>query len=575
MSVDIVIIPRPYVLIFEACQARLQLTCCKIIISSGMFNDPKDVTAKIKIQQEPTAATSARPPNILYLVLDQWRYDWDGHHPDTPTGPLPLNVPFLWDMGQRSTRFTQAYVPSPYCAPVRACFASGMEYDATGIYKNLAHSFPLDRIQMTIYKLLRDTGGYHTMICGKDDLYPADDFFPKYPNDAYAERKMDLGFSDAIRQDGKMRIMKNPPAKVPNRFEEPYRMFLDSQTVTMLDGTELPARQAYIACHMGRGPEEGCDASSFPDELYPDNFVRDRAIDLLNRKPKDKPWFMQVNFPGPHHPIATTSKMAESVIDREWPLPFNAVKSHPMNDCPQQDQKREHPEMTIIPPQLEGRCNYAAEIENLDMLMNAIVQRVADMGEFDNTIIVVAGDHGEMLGENGHTGKGTPWRGSVTTPLFISGPGIGQEQVYHGPVTTLDLGATFLDFAGINQLAPGMTTTSLRYLLESEGDTVNQLSPSLSARPYVSSGYDYWRMVVKDMPTSPDDPIITSYKLICCKARLCKDAPKSATPYKRGEPWHVMLYDTVRDPYDDVPLDQARPDIIQELLPLLPEGWCR
>jgi hypothetical protein len=111
VSVDIVIIPRPYVLIFEACQARLQLTCCKIIISSGMFNDPKDVTAKIKIQQEPTAATSARPPNILYLVLDQWRYDWDGHHPDTPTGPLPLNVPFLWDMGQRSTRFTRHMFP--------------------------------------------------------------------------------------------------------------------------------------------------------------------------------------------------------------------------------------------------------------------------------------------------------------------------------------------------------------------------------------------------------------------------------------------------------------------------------
>jgi arylsulfatase A-like enzyme len=162
----------------------------------------------------------------------------------------------------------------------------------------------------------------------------------------------------------------------------------------MLDGTELPARQAYIACHMGYGPEEGCDASSFPDDLYPDNFVRDRAIDLLDRKPKDKPWFLQVNFPGPHHPIATTSKMAESVIDREWPLPFNAARSNPMNDCPQQDQKREHPEMTIIPPQLEGRCNYAAEIENLDMLMNTIVQHVADMGEFDNTTIALAGDHG-------------------------------------------------------------------------------------------------------------------------------------------------------------------------------------
>jgi hypothetical protein len=85
-----------------------------------MFDYPKDVLSKIKNQQEPagniangipTAATAARPPNILYLLLDQWR----------PMVPLPLNVPFLRDMGQQSTRFfTQAYVPSPFCAPSRA-----------------------------------------------------------------------------------------------------------------------------------------------------------------------------------------------------------------------------------------------------------------------------------------------------------------------------------------------------------------------------------------------------------------------------------------------------------------------
>ena len=165
--------------------------------------------------------------------------------------------------------------------------------NATGIKMNIAKSFPLDRIQTTIYKLLRDTGGYHTMTCGKDDLYPFDEFFPHYPHEAYDIRKMDLGFSDAIRQDGKTRVMKDPPILKPNHFDEPYRMFLNSQTVTMLDGTKLPARQAYIACHKGLGPDEGCDASSFPDELYPDNFVRDRAIDLLDRKPKDKPWFLQ------------------------------------------------------------------------------------------------------------------------------------------------------------------------------------------------------------------------------------------------------------------------------------------
>lgn len=64
-------------------------------------------------------------PNILYLLLDQWRFDWDGWHPQTPTGELPLNLPFLREMGENGTRFVQAYVPSPFCSPSRACMAAG------------------------------------------------------------------------------------------------------------------------------------------------------------------------------------------------------------------------------------------------------------------------------------------------------------------------------------------------------------------------------------------------------------------------------------------------------------------
>ncbi len=93
---------------------------------------------------------------------------------------------------------------------------------------------------------------------------------------------MVLGFSNAIQQDGNMRIMKDPPKMVLNHFDEPFQIFLNSQTVTMLDETKLPARQAYIACHMGHGLKEGCDASSFPKDLYSNNFVHDRAIGLLD-----------------------------------------------------------------------------------------------------------------------------------------------------------------------------------------------------------------------------------------------------------------------------------------------------
>jgi len=347
---------------------------------------------------------------------------------------------------------------------------------------------------------------------------------------------------------------------------EAYRTYLNGITVRRDDGTEINARQAYKGCMIGKGVPDGCDASSFQNENYPDDFVRDKAIELLHRKPAGKPWFMQVNFPGPHPPIVSTSRMAASVMERQWPDPIN---NPGFMRCPQQTQKFNlNNRGQILPPQIDGRCNYAAELENLDALMFSIVKQVEEMGELDNTIVIVAGDHGENLGDNGASGKGMPWHAAVSTPLFIMGPGVRHGRVYEGPVSTLDLGGTWLDYAGVSNMAPGMTTASLRSILAQD--------MSLPRRQHVSSGYLDWRTVIKEMPTSPEDPTITSYKLICAKsAKGMKGAPKTATPYPKGAPWHVMLYDTIRDPDDLEPLDQLRLDVIAELLPLLPEGWCR
>ena len=118
--------------------------------------------------------------------------------------------------------------------------------------------------------------------------------------------------------------------------------------------TVINARTAYKACMSGLGANHGCDASSLSDEIYPDDYVRDRAIELLNRKPKGKPWFMQVNFPGPHDPIVSTSRMAASVMDRQWP---DAINNKNYGKCPQQELYNGNNNPDTMPPQMSGRCN--------------------------------------------------------------------------------------------------------------------------------------------------------------------------------------------------------------------------
>ena len=77
------------------------------------------------------AARGARRPNFLLLMPDQWRHDWDGARGGNGT-EIPLDLPNLRALQAGGVRFTQAYVPSPVCAPSRSCMASLREYDAAG-----------------------------------------------------------------------------------------------------------------------------------------------------------------------------------------------------------------------------------------------------------------------------------------------------------------------------------------------------------------------------------------------------------------------------------------------------------
>lgn len=234
-------------------------------------------------------------PNILLFVLDQWRYDWDGLTEDTPTGKNPLRMPFMKEAAAKGVRFTQAYVPVPLCAPVRACLASGKEYDEAGVLTNHGDNWPLG--QDTFYRLMRDQSDYQVFSCGKDDLYKNDVNFPFYDN-LGTNQAIDLGFTNAMRSAGKHRVTKEAPP-----FER-YRTFLEETTVG--NGTSKAiAYDVYKDCFDGVGGGSIgslCTADKFIAEIYPDDFVANEAIQLLSERKTDKPWFLQVNFPGPHTP---------------------------------------------------------------------------------------------------------------------------------------------------------------------------------------------------------------------------------------------------------------------------------
>ena len=99
-----------------------------------------------------------------------------------------------------------------------------------------------------------------------------------------------------------------------------------------------------------------------------------------------------------------------------------------------------------------------------------------------------------MLGDHGDKDKSKPWEGSAHVPLMCAGPGIAKGQTVTIPVATMDMAATFMDYAGATP-EPHMTTQSFRGLLEGNAEAADY-------RSYVSSGLNNFRAQQSQRPSA-------------------------------------------------------------------------
>jgi hypothetical protein len=215
--------------------------------------------------------------------------------------------------------------------------------------------------------------------------------------------------------------------------------FLSSvRSVHLANGSDITGWQAHRAC-MGKASTADCINSTFTPELYEDDFTAVNAIKLLKRAPVDRPWFLHVSFPGPHDPFLVTTEMRNAASDgRDWPMAKdNPTHATPGGAC----------EPVTDPTGTRTRCNYAAEIENLDRLFQLVLDEVEAKGDSENTLVCIASDHGEMLGDHGDKDKSKPWEGSAHVPLMCMGPGVLKGKTVTLPVATMDMAGTFMDYA--------------------------------------------------------------------------------------------------------------------------------
>ena len=480
------------------------------------------VTALNILTRRATAQTS-RPPNILFFFPDQHRPDWTSINTD-----VKVRTPNLERIARDGVRFTQAVCPAPLCAPSRACLALGREYDRTGVPSN---KVDLPDGSITFYRLLRDAG-YRVGGVGKFDLRKrASDWGIDGRHRVNGRVYFDeWGFTDGIDSEGKggslIRIVNRDNPELA-RGESPYSKMLTDRN----DGT----LQRYLAWNEAHRKVKFNYSYTTPmdiaDEAYNDNWVGQNGLNLVQDFPSDQPWFVQVNFPGPHPPMDITPGMAEWYRDAMFPGPHR------------NDQ---------LPPDVHTaiRRNYSAMVENIDRWLGRYFEAIEQRGELDNTLVVWSSDHGEMLGDHNLWGKQYPLQPSAGVPLLVSGPGVRKGHTHSGPATNLDLTATFLDYAGVSR-PDDMDSRTMRPFLEGKTD---------EGRSHVLSGLNSWRMVFDGrykfiQGYDPNDSQAQSYDNA---GKVAETAP--------------LLFDLKADPLEDTNIAAASPDEVKLLSALLPRA---
>ena len=94
------------------------------------------------------------------------------------------------------------------------------------------------------------------------------------------------------------------------------------------------------------------------------------------------------------------------------------------------------------------RHGYYASISYIDSKVDALMTALAKSGLADDTIVIFASDHGDMMGERGLYYKKTFFEWAVRVPLIVWAPKRLKPRRIDAPVSLVDLLATFHDIGG-------------------------------------------------------------------------------------------------------------------------------
>ncbi|GAA0336841.1 choline-sulfatase [Sphingomonas oligophenolica] len=342
-------------------------------------------------------------PNILILMADQM----------APSA-LPVyghgrvKAPNIERLANTGIVFESAYCNSPLCAPSRFSFMAGQLPSRIGAYDN-ACEFPADR--PTIAHHLRYQG-YRTILAGKMHFVGPDQLH---------------GFEERLTTD----IYPADFGWTPDwtRFDERPSWYHSMDSV------------------LSAGPCVRTNQLDYDEEV---TFVTRRKLFEIARGKDERPFFMVMSLTHPHDPFAIPKQYWDLYDDDDIAaprvmIPAEAQDPHSLRlrhvtgldlDAVSEDQIR------------AARRAYFGAISFVDDQIGTVLDALGETGLAEDTIVLLIGDHGEMLGERGLWYKMNFFEGGARIPMIVSAPGRFAPARVAASVSLVDLLPTLVELAG-------------------------------------------------------------------------------------------------------------------------------
>ncbi|MEN8703393.1 MAG: sulfatase-like hydrolase/transferase [Polaribacter sp.] len=266
---------------------------------------------------------SKKKPNIVFLLADDMGYGELGSY-----GQKEIKTPFLDSLASKGLRFTDFYAGTAVCAPSRAVLMTGLHTGHVTIRGNKGNingkwgRIPLNKSEKTLGEMLQGAG-YQTAMIGKWHLGVPED------KSTWAKAR---GFDYAVQE----QWGENEKG---NKMDERMHWVNNAQDSVFYDYTKYNCL---------------------------DEFRTNFALEYLDNKEKEKPFFLYMSYRTPH---ANEYEVRDNNLYKD--------KGYPEYDR-----------------------QFASRITMLDQQIKMLFLKLEAKGELENTLIIFSSDNGPWSGSH-------------------------------------------------------------------------------------------------------------------------------------------------------------------------------